>query len=193
MNPNGALLYKTKCLLLMVDIQEVILDLCVEKEALRQNAAALIDMAGILNMPIIFTEQYPQRLGPFVPDLIQRASNAPVLPKITFGCFDNADIADAITAQNPQNILLAGIVTHICIMHTALQALERGYGVHVISDGVSAPNPHDHDKGLKRLSLAGAVISSTEMALYELLNRADTPEFKTALPLLKKLEQNRHS
>ena len=77
--------------------------------------------------------------------------------------------------------------THICIFHTGVQGLQRGFTVHVVGDAVSSVCQSNRETGLRRLEQAGAVVTSTEMAIYELLNRADTPRFKAMLPLLKSL------
>ena len=104
-----------------------------------------------------------------------------------FSCFQNATIAQAVAAFKRRTILLAGLETHICIFHTGVDAIRDGYRLHVASDAVTSRNHSNRAVGLNRLQRAGAVISSTEMIIYELLNRAGTPEFRKALPVLKTL------
>jgi nicotinamidase-related amidase len=84
-------------------------------------------------------------------------------------------------------LLLAGLETHVCIFHTGTHGLRLGYRVHLAADAVTSRSSSNRQIGLRRLEQAGAVISSTEMIIFELLNRAGTPEFRSALPLLKTL------
>jgi len=181
------LLNRQESLLLVVDIQKSLLDSCAHAEQVRRNAAALIEFTGILGMPILFSEQNRERLGRTLPELIAKAPAAPVLDKLEFGCFDNPLLQETIRKTGRTTLILCGIHTHVCVFYTGVQALSPGYRVHVVLDAVSSPKITDWEVGLRRLENAGAVISSTEMVIYELLNRAGTPEFKTALPLLKTL------
>lgn len=173
--------------LLVVDIQQSLLDPCVHAARVKKNAAALIAFVQLFDIPVLFSEQNPERLGKTLPDLIEMAPHAKVLEKLEFGCFENAPLREAIRGMGRNTMILCGIHTHVCIFHTGMQALSLGYRVHVVSDAVSSPKASDYETGLRRLERAGAVISSTEMVIYELLNRAGTPEFKKALPLLKTL------
>ncbi|MDJ0829300.1 MAG: isochorismatase family protein [Desulfobacterales bacterium] len=187
MNDHIEFLNRKDCVLLLVDIQKVLFDFCVDKENVQKHAAALIDICQLLSVPIIFTEQNAEKLGPFVPDLLKHANGAQVLNKMEFSCFQNATIAQAVAAFKRRTILLAGLETHICIFHTGVDAIRDGYRLHVASDAVTSRNHSNRAVGLNRLQRAGAVISSTEMIIYELLNRAGTPEFRKALPVLKTL------
>ncbi len=144
-------------------------------------------MARLLGIPVLFSEQNARRLGKTLPELVERVPGAKVYDKVEFGCFDNAPIQEAVRRTGKNTLILCGIHTHVCILHTGLQALSLGYGLHVVADAVSSPKPSDWEVGLRRLERAGAVISSTEMVVYEWLNRAGTPAFKKALPLLKTL------
>ncbi len=181
------LLNRKECLLMVVDIQESLLTPCVNADQVKKNAAALIDLAQMLKVPLLFSEQNTERLGKTLPELIERAPGAKVYDKLEFGCFDNEPLGHAIRSTGRNTLILCGIHTHVCILHTGLQGLALGYRVHVVSDAVSSPKRSDREVGLRRLEGAGAVVSSTEMVVHELLNRAGTPEFKNALPLLKTL------
>jgi nicotinamidase-related amidase len=108
-----------------------------------------------------------------------------VLNKLEFSCFENQVLADAVAASGRKTLVVAGIETHVCIFHTAAHALRLGYTVHVVGDAVTSRSAFNRETGLRRLDRAGAVITSTEMVTFEWLNRAGTPEFRRALPLLK--------
>lgn len=187
MNHHAQFLKRDDTLLLLVDFQTVMLKPCVERERVHQNAAALIDAAAVLGLPVFCSEQNASRLGGFLPDLLARAADPLLFNKVAFGCFENAPLAEALARTGRKTILLAGVETHICIFHTGVQGLGRGFAVHVVGDAVSSASQANRETGLRRLERAGAVVTSTEMAIYELLNRADTPLFKAALPLLKTL------
>ncbi len=187
MEGHSELLRKEDCLLLLVDIQKTMLDPCVDADRLTGNTAALIDVANILNIPVLFSVQNQEKLGGFTPELIQKVANPKIYNKLEFSCFQDEAFLRAMQEHSQRTILLSGIETHICILQTALNALSLGYKVHLAGDAVACRSRFNQKAALRRMEKAGAVISSTEMIIYELLNRAGSPEFKTALPLLKKL------
>lgn len=187
MNAYSEFLQRDDCILLVVDVQKVMFDLCVESALVQKNTDALIQMATLLDIPVLFSVHNSGKLGGCLPELLGRAPGAQVLDKLEFSCFENEPLARAIGATGRRTLLLAGIETHVCIFHTGASALRLGYRVHVARDAVSSRSAANREVGLNRLEKAGAVVSSTEMVIYELLNRAGTPEFRAALPLLKTL------
>lgn len=187
MNLSVELLERQDCLLLLVDYQKSMLTHCVSMDRILNNTSVLIDIARALEIPIVLTEQNPQKLGPFVSELADKMPGVVAFGKHQFGCFENEAIARAIAATGRKSIVLAGIESHICIFQTGAGALRRGYRVHVVSDAVSATSDANLDIGLKRLGHAGAVISSTEMVIFELLREAGTEEFRSVLPHIKKI------
>lgn len=187
MNVYADFLQPEDCVLLLVDIQKVMLDPCVDADKLQENVAALLEIAGIYDLPVIFSEHNAEKLGGFLPALLERVSHPKVLNKLEFSCLQNEGIARALAATGRKTLLLAGLEGHVCIFHTGSHALRLGYRVHVAADAVSSRSSFNRDIGLRRLEKAGAVLSSTEMIIYELLNRAGTAEFRKALPLLKTL------
>jgi nicotinamidase-related amidase len=185
MNAYQELLQRDDCLLMLVDIQKVMLDLCVEPEVLRKNVSALLEVAQVLGIPSLFTVHNTQKLGGALPELLKKAVAAPAINKIEFSCFENPAIADAVRQTGRRTLVLAGIETHVCVFHTGAHALRLGYRVHVVADAVTSRSAFNRLIGLGRLEKAGAVLSSTEMLTFELLQRAGTQEFRTLLPLLK--------
>ena len=188
MNVYQEFLNPAECLLLLVDIQKSLFDLCVDRDRVTSNTAALIEVAGVFNIPVIFTVQNPDKLGGFLPELIGMVSAPELLDKIEFDCLENEEIARTIRRTGRKTLLLAGIEGHICIFHTALGALRLGYRVHVAQDAVTSRRELERRTGMQRMDKAGAVISSTEMIIFELLHKAGSKEFRTLLPLLKKLQ-----
>jgi nicotinamidase-related amidase len=125
-------------------------------------------------------------LGPTVPEVRERLQVAP-LDKVCFGCFGDGPFREALATKAPAgaDLVLVGVEAHICVLQTALGALDAGYGVHVLADAVGSRAARNYELGLERMRQAGCVISSTEMAIYELLGDAKRPEFKQMLPFLK--------
>lgn len=187
MNQWVDLLNREDSLLLLVDFQKSMLANCVASDRVQNNASILMDVARILRIPIIRTEQNPRKLGTFLPELAAKAPNCAVFGKHQFGCFENEAIAQAVAATGRKSIILAGIEAHICIFQTGISGIRLGYRVHVVADAVSATSRMNLDIGLERLGRAGAVITSTEMAIFELLKEADTDEFRLVLPYIKKI------
>jgi nicotinamidase-related amidase len=180
-------LKSSDCLLLLVDIQKKMLELCMEAERTRKNARALIEIAKIFGLPIIFSQHNPEKLGGFLPELLKIVPNPQVLNKIEFSCFENRAIRAAIEATERKTLILAGLETHVCIFHSGASAMRLGHRVHVVADAVCSRSHFNWEIGLRRLERMGAVVSSIEMLIFELLNRAGTSEFRQALPIIKML------
>jgi len=176
-----------QCALIVVDIQEKLLPPIWEKERFVRNAQLLIRLAGILKIPTLATTQYSKGLGNTVPEIASLLPDTPTLDKLTFSCF-GSDVFCSLLKRLPgprTTVLLCGMETHICVMQTALGALRDGYLVHVASDAVSSRTEMNWRIGLERMRAAGAILSSTEMMIYELLRSSGAPAFKELLPYLK--------
>jgi nicotinamidase-related amidase len=144
-------------------------------------------LAELLGIPTILTCQYVQGLGPVVPEVAQSAPGIAPVEKTSFGCFGDPGFLDELQRRAPEarTLLVAGVESHICVMQTVLGAMESGYLVHVAADATASRTRENWRIGLARMERAGAVISSTEMIVYELLRRSGTREFKAILPALK--------
>lgn len=171
--------------LLVVDLQEKLLPAIPDRDRVLRNSRLLLRLARTLQLPVVLTTQYRKGLGAVVPEVVADAGPATTLDKTSFGCFADEPIASALEATDRDQLLVCGIETHICVTQTVLGAFEKGYEVHVASDAVGARTEENHRIGLTRMERSGAVLSSTEMAIYELLERSDTAAFKEMLPLLK--------
>ena len=187
MNVYQEFLSPGQCLLLLIDIQGSMLDLCVDRDLTVSNTGAFIEVARVFNIPVLCTVQNPDKLGGFLPELTGMISAPEILGKMEFNCFENEQIARAIRQLGRKTLILAGIEGHVCIFHTAVGALRLGYHVHIARDAVTSRHELDRKTGNHRMDRAGAVISSTEMIIFELLHQAGTKEFRALLPLLKRL------
>lgn len=181
------LLEPEQCALIVVDIQERLLPPIWENERLVRNAQLLIRLAGILKIPALVTTQYKQGLGNTVPEVAALLPDTPAIDKVMFSCFGSDAFCNLLKRLPGQRttVLLCGMETHICVMQTALGALREGYLVHVASDAVSSRTELNWRIGLERMGAAGAILSSTEMMMYELLRSSKAPAFKELLPYLK--------
>lgn len=175
------------CALLVIDIQQKLLPPIFQKDRLVRNSQLLIRLAGILKMPVLMTTQYSRGLGETVPEISSLLQGTQAIDKLPFSCFGSDTFCAALKRLpgNRNTVLLCGMESHICVMQTALGALREGYLVHVASDAVGSRTEWNWKIGLERMRGAGAVLSSTEMMIYELLRSSGSPAFKELLPYLK--------
>jgi len=177
----------SQCALVVIDIQEKLLPPIFQKEQLVRNSQLLIRLAGILKIPTLLTTQYSTGLGNTVPEVASLLSDTQAIEKQIFSCF-GSDVFCSTLKRLPgkrNTVILCGMESHICVAQTALAALREGYLVHVASDAVSSRTEWNWKVGLRRMEAAGAVVSSTEMIIYEALRSSDTSAFKDMLKYLK--------
>lgn len=186
-NASARLLERESVALIVVDLQSKLLPAVFESERVLRNAQLLLRLAKVLEIPTMMTTQYAKGLGGLVEEIVSLACGREPVDKTSFGCFGDANFTRRLKEAAPRanTLLVAGVESHICVAQTVLGALEAGFRVHVAEDAVSSRSAENWQVGLKRMERAGAVISSTEMMVYELLGRSDTPEFKALLPYLK--------
>jgi nicotinamidase-related amidase len=186
--PNGNQLLDAKTsVLLAIDLQTKLMPAIFEADRVIKNSVLLLRASQILSIPAILTTQYAQGLGPVVPEAACAAPGVAALDETSFGCFGDENFLRHLKELAPDRttLLVAGVETHVCVTQTVLGALDAGYTVHVAEDATSSRTGANRQTGLIRMEHAGAVMSSTEMMIYELLRRSGTPEFKAILPLLK--------
>jgi len=176
-----------QCTLIVIDIQEKLLPPIFQKEQLVRNAQLLIRAAGILKIPAMVSTQYAKGLGQTVPEIASLLSGTEPVDKTLFSCFGSDAFCSALKRLPGQRttLLLCGMESHICVAQTALAALREGYLVHVASDAVSSRTEWNWKIGLERMRSAGAIISSTEMMIYEMMRASSSAAFKELLPFLK--------
>jgi nicotinamidase-related amidase len=176
-----------RCALLVIDIQERLLPPIFQKEQLVRNAQLLIRAAGVLKIPAIVSTQYAKGLGGTVAEVASLLPETEAIDKNLFSCFGSEVFCTRLKRLpgKRNTLLLCGMESHICVTQTALAALREGYLVHVASDAVSSRTEWNWKIGLERMRAAGAVISSTEMMIYELMRSSGSAGFKEMLPFLK--------
>jgi nicotinamidase-related amidase len=176
-----------QCALVVIDVQEKLLPPIFQRDQLVRNSQLLIRAAGILKIPALVSTQYAKGLGGTVAEVASLLAGAEEIDKTLFSCFGSDVFCSALKRLPGQRntLLLCGMESHICVMQTALGALREGYLVHVASDAVSSRTEWNWKIGLERMRAAGAVISSTEMMIYELMRASSSAAFKELLPHLK--------
>lgn len=170
---------------LIVDIQERLFPHIAQKEALLARTSLLVNGLHILGLPVLVTQQYTKGLGPTIAEIQELFSPFSALEKRSFSCLDDVAIAGQLRASGRKFVLLAGIETHVCILQTALDLKSAGYIPVVVTDCVSSRSLADKETALQRLAAEGAVLTSSESMLFELLRSSENPKFKEISGLVK--------
>jgi nicotinamidase-related amidase len=168
--------------LVVVDVQEAFRKAVPPFEEVANGVATLIQGAEAIGIPIVASEQYPSGLGETVPEVAEHLPDG--VEPIEKVCFSAAE-ADGFDLDGRDQALVCGIETHVCVSQTALDLLDSGTTVHVARDAVGSRTKANWKHGLHRMEQAGAVLTSVETALFELLRRAGTDEFKRVQALVK--------
>lgn len=171
--------------LLIIDVQGKLAQLMDGKELLFKNIINLAKGAKVLNIPIIWTEQYPEGIGPTIPELAEVLTEISPLPKITFSCCQDDGFLAELKRIGRKNILISGIEAHICVYQTVTDLISQGYHTELVVDAVSSRNSVNKELGIDKMVMNGASITCVETALYELLGKAGTDEFKQILKIIK--------
>jgi nicotinamidase-related amidase len=177
MEERMSLLKREKAALVVVDVQEGFRSYD-SFDAVAQACSKLVRGARILEVPRIVSEQYPKGLGHTAPEL--GLQDELVVEKSVF----SAARAEGFDLEGRAQAIVCGIETHVCVSQTVLDLLDRGIEVHVPADAVGSRHVLDYERGLERLERAGAVVSTVESVLFELLERAGTPQFKEVQRLI---------
>jgi len=171
--------------LVLVDVQGKLAELMHEKDLLFDNLRKLIRGAQILKIPIIWTEQVPEKMGSTIPALQELLTSEAPISKTSFSCCGEQAFLDKLEATKRKQVLIAGIETHVCVFQTAADLVRRGYHVEVVADAVSSRTLSNKLIGLEKAKAHGTFLTSVESALFELLRTAAAPEFKDILKLVK--------
>ena len=178
-------LERAKTGLVVVDIQERLLPQIFEKERLVANTALLVKGVAALGLPILVTEQYRKGLGATDRVVAGAIPEFAPLEKVTFSACGATGFKSVLQTKKIRDVLLCGMETHVCVLQTCLDLLKDGFKVFVVADAVSSRTEQNRRLALERMRDAGATIVSIEMALFELLERAGTEEFKEVLVLMR--------
>ncbi|MDO8988274.1 MAG: hydrolase [Sideroxyarcus sp.] len=184
---NKFLLEPTNAVLVVIDVQE---RLCAAMDAnvlaqLTKNAGILLESANELAVPVIFTEQYVKGLGSTLAALKDRAPAASCHEKMSFSCCGNEAFVKQLKDSGRTQIIVAGMETHVCVQQTVIDLLDAGFNVHVVKDAVMSRSNDNRQTAMEAMVLAGAVPTSTESVVFQLLGVAGTETFKKLSKLVK--------
>lgn len=178
-------LKKDDTVLVAIDFQEKLLPAMQGAADVEKNANILISGIKEFGIERIATTQYAKGLGQTVPGIAEALGECRIIDKSTFSCLGNEEFKAALDAAGKKSIIIAGIETHICVEQTVLDLIDEGFNVFVAADAVDSRNVRNRDISIERMAAAGAVITSTESILYDLLGGAKAPEFKAISKLVK--------
>ncbi len=174
-----------KSILFVVDVQDRLAELVQEPKSLLKNISILVKAAQLLDIPILWTEQLPEKLGATVGPIRQLLVKQKPIAKSSFGCCGEKQFMDVLTVSERREVIVSGIETHVCIYQTVGELLERQYAVAVVADAVSSRTSLNQHIGLERIKALGGIITSTEMILLELLKTAKHNQFRGVLELIR--------
>jgi nicotinamidase-related amidase len=184
--PRDVRLDRSKAVVVIIDVQERLVP-AIEPVALARvlkYSKALVGAAKEMGIPVIGTEQYPKGLGPMVKEIAELLP-APSLPKVTFSCGADDGFAKALAATGRRQVIVAGMETHVCVFQTVRDLVPAGYEVHLCADAVASRTDAHRLAGIDLAREVGAIVTTAETAIFDLLHQAGTPEFKKVSPLVK--------
>lgn len=179
------MLDKKKTLLIVTDLQGKLARIVADSGSVLRNIGILIDGCRILDVPILWLEQYPEGLGPTLPEIASHLNGCTPISKKSFSAIKNTKILKHFFELNRSQVLLTGVETHVCIYQTASDFLSLGIETYVVKDGVSSRTEFNKNIGIEKILQSGGKITSVETALFELLGSAEGENFKKILTLVK--------
>ncbi len=174
--------------LLLIDFQERLMPAVQSAEEVLHNAAILAQAASLLHVPVAVSEQYPRGLGATVAQLLPHVDAGDIHEKTTFSAYREPKFHAALESQavrGRRQLIIAGVEAHVCVLQTALDCIAAGYQVFLVSDAISSRATASIDAARARVLQAGGRWVTTEMVIFEWLEKAGTPEFKALSALIK--------
>ncbi|HPD47438.1 MAG TPA: hydrolase [Anaerohalosphaeraceae bacterium] len=179
------MLNPAKCCLVVIDVQGKLAELMDGKDALMANIEILIRMARAIDIPVLWCQQNPSRLGPTVQRLADLLQGIEPIDKMTFSCAGDQLFVQRLQATGATHLILCGIEAHICVYQTAMDLLDKGLAVHIVADAISSRTAANRQLALRRMKQACAALTCTEMVLFELLRTAEHPKFRELSRLIR--------
>lgn len=173
--------------LLVIDVQGKLAHLMHQKEDLFRNIGRMIQAAQILEIPMVVTEQAPDKIGTTIPEIAVLLKNHQVIAKGSFSCYGQPDFLKKLKQLNRRQVIVSGIETHVCVYQTVCDLLDQGMEVQVVADAVSSRTKGNKTVALQRLRSLGAGVTTTEMILCELLKTCEHPGFRDVMGLIKQV------
>lgn len=176
---------KEEAVLVLIDYQEKLMPAMENAEELKESAVKLTLGCDILDVPIVVTQQYTRGLGPTISEINDALGEYEPIEKTAFSAMGEPVFVDRLKATGRKTVILIGIESHVCVQQTAIDLIESDYSVFVVSDCVSSRKDVDREKALERMAASGAIISTVEAVLFELLKDAKNEYFKAISSLVK--------
>ncbi len=173
------LISPNKALLLVIDIQEKLVPAVCQPQQLIKQTRWLMEIAALLDVPVLLSEQYPQGLGHTVPELVCLVTPEQIIEKLHFSCAADPSCIETIQQQQRKQIVICGMEAHVCVLQTAIGLQQQGFEVFVIGDLISSRNDSDKQLAIARLQQLQIQIVSREMVAFEWLEKSGTESFKT--------------
>ena len=174
-----------QAILVVIDIQGKLAYLMDQKETLFKNVKGLIQTAQFLCLPIVLTEQVPEKIGATIPEIKDLLPELQPIKKNSFSCYLDKSFLTRIQSLKRKQIIVCGIEAHVCVIQTVLDLLENKYSVQVVADAISSRKAENKCYALERMRKEGADITTCEMIVTELLRTSTHPRFKEVLNLIK--------
>ena len=171
--------------LVIIDVQGKLAQIMHDRDTLFKNLHILVSGVKLLNIPIIWMEQVPDKLGSTIPEIKDVLIDQKPIIKDVFSCMKNEEFNNQIKRINPNDIILAGIESHVCVYQTAMDILEKKYNVHIVADAISSRISENKELGIERMLLEGAMKTSVEMLLFEIQGEAKGDRFRQISKLVK--------
>jgi isochorismate hydrolase len=169
---------KDEAVLVIVDIQERLAAVMQDRQRVTGNCLHLIELAKLLRLPIILSEQYPKGLGHTVGEIRDALPTYEPVEKLSFSCCGLPAFLERLSATGRRKVVLCGMETHICVLQSCIDLVKRDFTVHVVGDGMCSRAGENHRTGIELMRDAGGVVTCTETVLFQLLKKAGTEEFR---------------
>ena len=172
--------------LLVIDIQEKFMPVVHNADELIHNTGIMIQAAYELNIPIVVSEQFPRGLGSTAEHLknLLRPETR-IFEKTAFSCMGDLRLTNYIKSLKRHQVIVTGLEAHVCVNQTVHHLLESGYEPHIIRDAITSRNPNNKSTTIRKMVRSGAVLSCTEMALFEMMRGSTHPAFRSVQKLIK--------
>jgi nicotinamidase-related amidase len=183
---HPALLDRQRAALAVIDMQEAFRLPIADFGVVASRIALMAEACRVLSLPVIVTEQYPKGLGPTAAEITPHLpAGVEPIEKLAFSACGAPEFDTRLRERHIEQVILCGIEAHVCVSQTAHDLLQLGYQVHLLSDAITARAPHNCEVGINKMVRSGAIASSIEMALFEMLRSAEAAEFKAIQRLVK--------
>lgn len=180
-----SLINKNNSLLLIIDVQEKLSAIMNQRAKVISNIQKLVFVSEKLNLPILVTEQYPKGLGKTVPEIVENLSKYEPIEKTTFSCCKDDKFMEKIKESCKKDIIVCGMESHVCVQQTSIELVDLGYRVYITGDAVCSRRKEDWKFSLHRIRAEGAVVTTTESIIFELMESSNNPEFKDIISIVK--------